>query len=230
MNGVLSTMIQKNLLAGLLAMLPWGACLACAGVSDVKLPPGFLIPWNIALKDSAVEQEFVVTEYRPYGFNIAFKSMRMNVDRHQETERMKTFTGQGHKNIVTKESANTDHPEVVIAGTPNEVQKRDEGVAKGLYVYKDLQPGVIVPVHLRIEKVESSGGTMLHTDQVINTGGWYAAGIDGLIRKIADIKLRPGKYRLTVKTTQESPVPQDIVTSLKVMQASPKTRQLKDNE
>jgi len=54
-------------------------------------------------------------------------------------------------------------------------------------------------------------------------------GIDGLIREITSVKLRPGKYRLQVKTTKESPLPPEIATSLRVAPTS-NSRELKDNE
>jgi len=103
-------MTHRGLLTGLLVLLSWGVSLACATASEVKLPPGFAIPWNIGPKDSTVEQEFVVMKYLWCRLEIALKSTRMHVERHKGTERMKKVVGDGRHGGVTKDSANTDHP------------------------------------------------------------------------------------------------------------------------
>jgi len=204
---------SRRILAGLVALFPWMTTTACATSSDVKLPPGFTIKWNIAPKDSLVEQEFVVTKDCWVRFDIKFSSTRPPGDPIGELERMKKFIGTGSSWIVTKESANTDHPEVVIARTPEEVQRRDEGVAKGIYVYK-AGPSVIVPVRIRIEQVDSAGTTTVHTDKLVDTENFDAAGSGGLFRKITLVNLKPGKYRVRASTTRDSALPPDIETFL----------------
>jgi len=91
MKGMADTITHRDILVTFLAMLLWGFSLVGTMASEVKLPPGFNIPWNIASKDSGVGQEFVVTEYRWYRLDIVFKSTRQSVNRHEETERMKKF-------------------------------------------------------------------------------------------------------------------------------------------
>lgn len=207
---------SRRIIASLLALLPCGVTAVCATSSDVKLPPGFTIKWNIAPKDSVVEQEFVVTENWWFRFDIKFSSTRPpgSFNPVEEVERMKQFAGSGTSSVVTKESANTDHPEVVIARTPEEVDRRDEGIRRGIYVWKATEPGVVVPVHLRIEHVNSSGATTVHTDEVVDTGNFYSAGSGGLFRKITIVNLKRGKYRVKASTIRDSSLLPDIETFL----------------
>ena len=219
---------SRRILAGLLTVLPWMTNTACATSSDVKMPPGFTIKWSIEPKDSVIEQDFVVTEYRTYRFEIVFRAIHTPMSA-EEIKQVHKFTGDGSFWIVTKDSVNSDHPEVVIARTPEEVQRRAEGIAKGLYVYKSASPGVIVPVHIRIEQVDSAGVATVHTDEVDDTEGIEGGGPLGIDRLITDVRLRPGKYRLRANTIRESPLPPNTETFLRAA-AIPNTKALKHNE
>ena len=224
-------MKSRRILAGLMTVLPWIPNTACATSSDVKMPPGFTVKWNIEPKDSVVEQDFVVTEYRVYRFEIKFSSIRKPIsgEEIEELNRIYKFTGDGRSQCYTKESVNTDHPVVVPANTPEEFNRRAEGVQKGIYVWKADNPGVIVPVHIRIEQVDSAGATTVHADKLVNTENIEGAVAGGLIRLIAEVKLRPGKYRLSARTVRESPLLPNMETFLRAA-AIPKSGVLKDSQ
>jgi hypothetical protein len=216
--------------------------------SDVKLPPGFTINWNIGPKDSVVEQDFVVTEYRVYRFEIKFSSTRESANPLEETKRMFKFAGDGRHHRVNKESADTDQPIVVPEYTQEELEfmKNGGSLVEGEYyadhplgknqrlhspppgtVWKSASSGVLVPVHIKIVQVDRAGVANVHTDRLVNTENIEGAG--GLIRLIAGAKLRPGKYRLPLNTVKETLLPPDIETFLRAA-AVPTTRVLKDNE
>jgi hypothetical protein len=212
-------MTCRLIIVCLLVLLPWSPGIACATSSDVTLPPGFTIKWNIEPRDSVVEQDFVVTEYRYYRFEIKFSSTRdrNSVIADDELHRIRKFAGDGSYWYVTKDSASTDHPEVVIAKTPEEVHRRDEGIAKGDILYQAANPGVIVPVHIRIEQMDTGGTIMVHTDKVVDTENTERVIAGGLIRLIIEIKLKPGKCRLRANTLKETPLPPDMETFLRAV-------------
>lgn len=224
-------MMYRNNPLAVLWVLMWCGSLGCSTAAGTQFPPdGVVIPWDIGPKDSIVEQEFILSQYRWYRLDIALLSTRRHIDPLGETARMKTFTGDGTYGIATKESANTEHPVWIIPHTLEEGRRVAEGIRQGIYVRRSGDPGVIVPVHLRIEQVDNSGATTLHTDQVFDTENYYGAhSTDGLLRKITNIKLRPGKYRFRVSTTKESSLPPNVIIFLKVAPTS-NSRVLKDDE
>lgn len=175
--------------------------------SQVELPPGFEIKWNIAEKDSKVVQEFTVTEYHQYTLWIIFRAPTAGPDGRTVTSLMHVFTGDGQAQCYTKESVNTAHPVVVPANTPEEIMRRTEGVRNGIYVWKATNPGVTIPVHIRIEHVDQSGTASLHTETIKDTEGTVAAGRGGLLRVIARLTLKPGQYRLVARTVRASEIP-----------------------
>lgn len=63
---------SKRLLLTLFALLPWLSGFAHAEKGVPTIPPGRTFKWDIAPKDSRIEVDFIVTEYRVYEFDIGF--------------------------------------------------------------------------------------------------------------------------------------------------------------
>ncbi|MHA6832652.1 DUF5625 family protein [Ralstonia pseudosolanacearum] len=88
--------------------------------------------------------------------------------------------------------------------------------------------GVIVPVHIQVERIGDEGGRALITDQIVNTQSMVAGG-NVITRLIINIKLKPGKYRVVATTLQESELPESIGTYLHIG-FYPKATVIKDEE
>lgn len=214
-------MTYKNNLLTILLVLTWGGSLSYATASEVKVPPGFTLPWNIAPKGSVVEQDFEVNEYRVYRIEFKFaltQELHGAKSPDDEWQQLRRFSGDSSWSLVTKDSANTDHPEVVIptAKTKEEARSWYNSLKKGEYVYKAMNPGVIVPIHIRIDQLQSDGTFSSHTDKLIDTDKTERAVEEGLVRLIIETRLMPGRYRLVGRTMRETPVPQAITTFLRV--------------
>ena len=123
-----------------------------------------------------------------------------------------------YRSLVTKDSASTDHPEVVIpiAKTKEEARRWHDDLQKGDYIYRAMNPGVIVPIHIRIDQLQDDGTARPHTNKLIDTDKTERAVEGGLVRLIIETKLTPGRYRLVARTTQETPAPPTITTFLRV--------------
>lgn len=65
-------MQRKRGLLALLALFPWFSKLAYADRGVPTIPPGRFFKWDIGPKDSRIEVDFIVTEYRVCRFDIGF--------------------------------------------------------------------------------------------------------------------------------------------------------------
>lgn len=65
-------MRSKRSLLALLTLLPWLSRFAYAEKRVPTIPPGRAFKWDIGPKDSRIEVDFIVTEYRVYEFHIGF--------------------------------------------------------------------------------------------------------------------------------------------------------------
>lgn len=92
--------------------------------------------------------------------------------------------------------------------------------------------GVAIPVHIKIEQIDNKGTSTVIIDKKVNTVGVVAHGLinhsallkrsapldplitDKLERRITEMPLRPGKYRISIDTTKETTLPPDITTLL----------------
>jgi hypothetical protein len=217
--------------------------------SGPKLP--FIIHWNVSKNGSSATEEFLVTEYRLYKFNIVFRY----ADRQrgaEEYKKLKQFTGNGSYIRVTKESAGTAHPVIAPEYSQQELDFLKNGgtfVGGAYFNNRTLKSnerihesppntvmelsssgaGVTIPIHIKIELVDDAGGTKLFTENIFDTKGITGGGSYGFVRTIANVGLRPDKYRVSVKTTKETAMPEGVETLLNVTW-DPRFGMLKDTK
>lgn len=72
------------------------------------------------------------------------------------------------------------------------------------------RPGIIVPVHLRIDKFDSTTNSKLIYEKVVETKAHFARsfgeGSDGYYKRmISDVELKPGRYKLQISTIRSTP-------------------------
>ena len=183
--------MQRRWFTRMIAALPFAlrarSAWSVSSPAGFKIPPGFTVKWDVGRDDSEISAIFSVTEYRYYDIQILFQSTPAN------TQQLFEFTGDGSTHVVTKESADSDSPEGVSRSTHS---------------------GVMIPVHLRIEKISGVAEPEVAVDQDFKT--WNIAGSfpgfsrsspGGLARQITSVKLRPGNYRLTAKGLSRISVP-----------------------
>ena len=182
--------------------------LSASSPDGFKIPPGFTVKWDVGRDDSEISATFSVTEYRYYDIQILFQSTPGT------TQQLFEFTGDGATHLVTKESADSDRPEVIAANSPEERATRTQGIAAGQYVWRPTHSGVMIPVHLRIEKTSGVAGPEVEVDQDFNTWnitgsfpGFSRSSPGGLARQITSVKLRPGSYTLTAKSLSRISLP-----------------------
>lgn len=77
-----------------------------------------------------------------------------------------------------------------------------------------VHPGIVLPVHLKIEKLDGAESTAKIMDQTFITAGAFSYGSTNRTRDITSVNLLPGKYRLTAEAVQDVALPQDIETSI----------------
>ena len=75
-------------------------------------------------------------------------------------------------------------------------------------------PGVIIPVHIKIETIEVNkvGQKEATFDATVKTRELIRSGYGGIDRKIASVRLAPGRYTATVSTTEATSLPDWIGT------------------
>lgn len=231
--------MHKSITIFVIIVFPSLLCLACIPMSPANSIPAikvpFALPWDLAHKDSSTVQDFMVTEDRFYQFQISFKCLAQEQSDicREILKNLRPFVGEGSHRYITKESQGTDRPIQVPQHTREEEQflsrkgllvggsstcvigehERLTGRPPGV-VAEMVPDGVIIPVHLRIEHIDRSGVTSVHTDEVWETVGLSGHSSNELIRSITSIRLKPGKYRLHAKTTMETAIPTDIETRL----------------
>jgi hypothetical protein len=210
-------------LVAFFALFLWVACSARAPVSIPAVPPGRSFEWDISNKNSVIQKDIIVTEYRFYELLLEFHSSSQPKTA-AEYEQLVKFTGDGSFRVYTKDPVN---PLPVIPKTSAEVQRMYELVRTGEYILKPANPGVVVPIHVTVEMF---GGTsdniaMSIADETIDTISIIAGGR----RLIKTVKLKPGKYRLTAETIKANSLPPNFTTFLGVSFRA-NTVVIKDNE
>lgn len=72
--------------------------------------------------------------------------------------------------------------------------------------------GKIIPIHIRIERVDSDNAVPLIVDKTVQTNGFYAGGRYGLERQIVKIPLRRGHYRIAALVEDDVNLPEGVET------------------
>lgn len=189
----------KRILMACLALFPWlPSCKPPDDPTAPTIPPWRSFRWDISKKDSLIEQEFVVTEYRSYSFDIEFHHNGL-------PESWIQFIGTGGDSFFTKDPNHPTHVGVDDAGG---VDRLYELYRKGELILKHVDPGVVVPVHIRVEKIDpGTGNRTLMADETINTEALYKGGNGEVSRIITAVALRPGRYKVTAVTLRDVPLP-----------------------
>jgi len=214
-----------------------------ASSSGPELPPGFIVQWDVSPKGSQIVQEFQVTEYRRYRFEIMFSPTSRSPGT-DELKRLREFAGDGLYTAYTKETAETDDPVIAPVKTPKELE---EGIARGDYVWKFSHPSVVIPINFKIERITSTGARVVNTEKTIDTEGTEGGGPisrellvkgspplnplarGGLVRLITHVNLRQGRYRVSATTIRATTLPPNVETIFRVA-AIPNTNVLKDSQ
>ena len=214
---VMRLALKKFFFISLVLLAGWSGGLLAKDESPILRIP-LVLKWDIRHANSFIEQEFSVTEYRNYYIYIAFgKGGPFDVNE------LRKFTGDSAVQIVTKDPV----PTVVIAKTNEEVRRADELIRKGVYEFRYVHLGVVMPVHVMLVKLGDDGNMISTTvvDETFKTDRECF----GLDRAITEVALRPGRYRIKLKTLQETYLPTGAESSL-VIAYHPKTRVLKDKK
>jgi len=175
----------------LLALFPWLHNFSYAEREIPTIPPGREFKWDIGPKDSRIEVEFMVTEYRVYEFHIGFGNKDDPAAKDQSWR-------------------DDDNNWAFINGGRNM-----------------LDNGIVVPVYIKVERLDAPPTTAPITEQIIDTYKLRAGG-RLVLRTITYQELRPGKYRVTTMTTRESPLPGTLGSYLHIG-FYPKAAVLNDN-
>lgn len=178
---------------GLFAGIPFVSRLAHAdwwfSKSDPDAPKvPVVFKWDIAPKDSRLERKFTIPEDGGWNFDLGFGSPgEWNDEDPQEWRK--------DKRIVY---------EFVGSGGRN------------MYTGKLVEPGVTIPVHLRVERLDDpSGKIVVMADRVEYTQGRdYGGKLLG--REIAALQLPAGKYRVIATTLRATAVPKGMGTYLAI--------------
>lgn len=177
--------------------------------------PGFTVEWDLQRENSEVSAEFYIKKLRDYRIEILFSSTPGN------TKDLFPFTGRGSRVVVPRGEADSDNPTVIIANTPEARRIRDERLATGEYVRTFARNCVMIPVHLKLEKLSRVGDPTVEVDRDFKTWGivgsfpgFRRSPPGGLARNITRVGLRRGNYRLTARALAPTAVPDGRKTYL----------------
>lgn len=187
--------------------------------SIVTLPDPLELEWDISKENSTLEQIFLVKKYFAYDIFLRFVNFSRTKDQFSDVEK---FTGYGsrspydlvHHKWVTWEAYRQMNPLV----------------QKGAYQVRYDRPGTIIPIHIKIEKIDDQKNSTPLVDQTFNTEGSDNGYKGGLHRKITFIRLKPGNYKLTASTMQKTVLPPDIFKVFLDVIPPPDSYPLPENE
>jgi hypothetical protein len=164
-----------------------------------SLPGRVKVERDLSKENSVITQEFLVKQYWSYPMYLTFSSFS------HDLKEIEKFTGDGtvcfhdlmHDKCVSNE----------------EYWKADPDGNNGAYEIKHVHPGTMIPVHIKIEKIDNQKNIITVLDKSINTVGMSGAYSGGYLREIGFAKLRRGKYRLTATTLQKNNIDPIIIDS-----------------
>ncbi|MBU6994435.1 DUF5625 family protein [Ferrovum myxofaciens] len=185
----------------ILAVLP---TISAANVRPVNVTPDFLIKCDISTPGSSISQEFKVTKYDSYKFELMF-SFGDILPNDEQIRYLQKFAG------------GVNSRRGIIAGASKMFSSS----------------GIVIPLHIVIVPLSGTNIAKPIIDKLINTegieDGWpksWAPHVDGspslspydgLIRPITKVALLPGKYRVTIMSVKETRLPDHVETLLKVV-------------
>ena len=211
------------------ALLSWTPAWVRAAVSPNEqaqlLRPPFSVKWNVGPKGSTVSQTFVLTQYRYFHFEIAFR----RTDRRREIvtdPELSKVVGDGSSVFMSRETADSDNPTIAPGYTPPSHEPGSNHVDDDDVRLRPAHTGVMIPIHLRVELLKDGAPPVVQMDEVVKTWNFAHSSADGLNRSIASLKLRQGRYRVTAVAVRETPLPANLETVLMVTYY-PKSRALR---
>ena len=173
---------------------------------------GFTVKWDMEREDSEVSAEFHIKKRRLYRIEILFCPTSGSV------VELFPFTGKGTRWLVRKEEADSDNPTAILEPHSPEAV---EHIRSGEYVWTPSRKCVMIPVHLKIERLSRGVDATVMVDRDCKTRGivgsfpgFGGSPPGGLARKIATVGLRPGNYRLAARTLAPTAVPSNVETRL----------------
>jgi hypothetical protein len=160
------------------------------------MPTPLKLEWDVSKANNTVSQEFFVSEADTYHVMIGFMC---SIESQSQLYEMYQFTGDGRTGPYDLVHHNW--------ATWEEYHQADPFDQKNSYTIKFGHPGTVIPVHIRIKRIEVPGNPTLVLDQTLNTKGLSRVYLDGIHRDVALIDLEPGKYRITASTLQQTVLP-----------------------
>ena len=212
----------KRAVVGVLFLIPCSCAQAEFSIPSMPpytLPTYFDVKWDISKKDNQIEQEFSVTSYNAYVLSIIFSPKHPPVA-DEEVRQLREFLG-GER----YRPYNLKTHEYMLTNTDEAARQVLHLADTGEVIWKYDIPGVIIPVHFKIEKLDNGKITNIITEKDVDTGGQD----ENCTRRIAAVKLHPGNYKITISTNKGVTLLPDLETFL-MASSIPNTRPLKDNE
>ena len=172
------------------------------------IPPGFDVKWDVSKKGSNISRTFSASIDHFYDFGISFRL----TDNTVSMEELRKITGDGARQYWPVDP-NNQHPLQVLTG--EEQRQVFQGVKNGIYVMKHPYPGTIIPIHVKIERVNDSQNKQTTTifDEAVNTEAAISWGGGSISRNIASIHLAPGRYIVNLTAIEETSLPSWVETS-----------------
>lgn len=177
--------------------------------------PGFTVKWDMEREGSEISAEFHIKKRRAYLIEILFRSTSGSASE------LFPFTGDGSTVLVRREEADSDNPAVIPTPTPEAVRRSYEHITSGEYVRTSSRNCVVIPVHLNIERLFGGGAPTVEIDRDFKTrgirgsfSGFHGTSPRGLARRITEVDLKRGSYRITARTLAPTAVPANVETYL----------------
>jgi Domain of unknown function (DUF5625) len=183
----------------LLGLFPWLSKFAFAAGSELLTAP-CSFPFDASRLGTALDVQFIVKVYRNYIFTLEFHH-----NGGDDAKRVDELVGNGNYKYFTRESSDSDHPvSPEASNTLQGVKQVQEGVRTGKVVTRATDFRGAIPIHIRVSRADNHVLEVM-TDETISTLGKISGGGGRFDRMVTVEALKPGRYRLEVNTTQDSP-------------------------
>ena len=182
------------------------SCVYASSFSLPSIPPCFETKWDMSKKDNVVEQEFYVSKDYVYEIDMALKTVHVPAS-SEEKKQMHEFIGDGNS---------PSEPQSTSAGTPDEIRQAWDKAHRAEFGDRPdkINPGTIIPIHFKVERLDSGKVVETIADRTIDSAGMYAGGSRGFLRDIDGVKLRSGTYKITINANLQVTLPPNSETNL----------------
>jgi hypothetical protein len=171
--------------------------------------------WDISQKNNTLEKTFTVTKFNGYELAIAFSPIKNPITVKALMELKKITGGENSQlyNIKTHEYM----PQYGYSDA--QAKQLAHLLYTGEVIFKYSEPGVIIPVHFKIEKFDNNKVTKVVIERELDTAGsgGFATHHCVLSRLVAlNIKLHPGDYKITISNSEKMVLSPNIETYLQL--------------